>query len=140
VFALRNGQPVLKWVCGNPLSKFLPPVVVVVPHHKVKVSPYLQALTPSDTENIIVPADVYQPVIPIGAGYGSSALNFGNALFPGLLGLILIAPHGGGGGGGGTPPLPVVPEAATVVYVLIALPLAFLLARRYRSASRSNHM
>ena len=26
VFALRNGEPVLKWLCGNPLSKFLPAV------------------------------------------------------------------------------------------------------------------
>ncbi|MGO8673278.1 MAG: hypothetical protein ACLQVD_18200 [Capsulimonadaceae bacterium] len=75
VFALRNGQPVLKWLCGNPLSRFLPAVEVhEVP--VVKVSPSVQTLTPVDKEDIILPSEedtivpsevdkpVYQPSVP----------------------------------------------------------------------------
>jgi hypothetical protein len=146
VFALRNGEPVLKWICGNPLSRTLPVVLTknIVKKPVTKVSPYLQELTPSEDENVLVPnealAPVYQPLIPLTAGGASLPFlaSGGSGGFPALflLPAALLFSHGGGGGGGTTtaviPPPPAVPEPGAPTMVLAALPVALLIAARRR--------
>jgi len=116
VFALRNGQPVMKWACGNPLMNFLPAVhEVIKPVVKtiVKVSPSVETLVPTQPAEEQVPveevAPVYQPKVPVMA----SPISFTSpisaaaghispfALLP-LAFLPTFGNHGGGGGGKST--------------------------------------
>lgn len=141
VFALRNGEPVMKWVCGNPLSKFLPEVQVrnIPVKPRVKVSPIIQELSPAETANVLVPSEiatrVYQPAIPFNLAAASAPVllkSGGNSLLPFLLPVALIGVSGGGSGG--TPPVPVpgpaVPEAGTLALLGAGLPLVFAARRR----------
>jgi len=136
VFALRNGEPVMKWLCGNPLSRFLPDVEMV--HHVasakppiVQVSPSIQELTPSEPMNVLVPSEeqVYQARVPAyrtSAVFPVSAVHGGISPLP-LLGLILLAPHSGHSNGS---PIAAVPEASSLAYVGLALPMVLVFARR----------
>ena len=141
VFALRNGEPVMKWVCGNPLSKFLPEVQVrnIPVKPRVKVSPIIQELSPAETANVLVPSEIatriYQPAVPFNLASASSPvlLRGGNSLLPFLLPIALIGVAGNHGGGGNNPPPPpgpAVPEAGTLVLLGMGLPLAFAAGRR----------
>lgn len=132
VFALRNGQPVLKWLCGNPLSRFLPAVMTkTYSKPKTKVSPYITTLT-ENTDVLVpneAPATAFLPAVPLGLGSVSSALLSGGAGsggFPALFLLPAALLFSNSGGGGGTVvahlPPPAVPEPAVPAYVLAALP------------------
>lgn len=135
VFALRNGEPVMKWVCGNPLSKFLPDVQVknITQQPITKVSPAIEELLPAEQTNILVPSDiaapVYQPAIPASLVSSSAPVLVragGTSLLPFLLPAAFIGLTGGRGGGNTpTPPIPVptVPEASPLVLLSAGLPL-----------------
>jgi hypothetical protein len=114
VFALRNGQPIMKWACGNPLMNFLPAVhEVVKPVVKVvtKVSPSVETLVPAEAAQEEVPveevAPVYQPKVPVMASPMAftapiAATSHISPLF--LLPIALLPTFGGHGGNksGGT--------------------------------------
>ena len=156
VFALRNGDPVLKWLCGNPLSKFLPAVQTKTIKKKpnVKVAGAIETLiTPAEDVDVLVPneavAPEYLPAVPFSLAAVPAALFSGGGgggfsplfLLPAAL---LFSNNGGGGGGGGTtphipippvvPPVgPAVPEPSGAVLMLAALPvLALCTVRRRR--------
>lgn len=149
VFALKNGEPVMKWLCGNPLSKFLPEVstrkIVQVPRHKppvVVVSPSLEELTPSETANILVPSEiaapVYQAAVPLALVSAATPVfsRAGTSLLPFLLPVALL---GVNRGGGTTPiPVPAVPETGSLAYLAAALPLVLVAARRRRVKDANN--
>jgi hypothetical protein len=146
VFALRNGQPVMKWLCGNPLMSFLPAVhEVVKPVVKVitKVSPSVETLVPTQPTQEEVPVEevmpVYQPKVPVMASPIAVTAPFSTSSHFSPISLLPIAllptfgghghggkppvgggasGTGGGGGGGGRPP-GVVPEAGSGVAVAL---------------------
>ena len=145
VFALRNGEPVMKWICGNPLMRYHADLAMgnIV---RQKISPSIQALTPADiapTVGVVVPGETAAlPTLvslPLRAG--------GSSVFPSaaraLCALPLLGFLSHNGGGGGTTPLvprtpPSVPEPAAPVLLLAALPLSALaVARRRAGTSRS---
>lgn len=144
VFALRNGEPVMKWVCGNPLSKLLPEVQVRnIPNKpRVAVKPSIQELTPAEQANILVPSEVatpvYQPLVPVSIASASAPLLVragGRSLLPFLLPVALIGVTSGGGGGH-TPNIPItpaVPEAGTLAYLAAGAPVVLALARRRKA-------
>jgi hypothetical protein len=144
VFALRNGDPVMKWVCGNPLSHFLPSVHVVVseappaPPAKTKVAAYHDQL-PADTVETLLPSEVntpaYQPMVPVHLASASTAVfSHGSAnLLPLLLPVALIGVHSGGGSNG--VPVAAVPEAAPLAMIAAGLP--FLLIGMKRRKDRT---
>ncbi len=141
VFALRNGEPVMKWVCGNPLSKFLPDVQVknLTKQPVQKVSPSIEELLPAEQVNILVPSDIpapiYQPAIPaslVSASAPVLANGGGSSLLPFLLPAALIGIRGGHGSSN-TPPIvipvgPSVPETSTLALLAAGLPLVLAAA------------
>ncbi len=154
VFALRNGEPVMKWVCGNPLSKFLPDVQVrnLTKQPVQKVSPSIEELLPAEQANILVPSDIpapiYQPAIPASLVSASAPLlvhGGGNSLLPFLLPAALIGIHGGHSNSH-TPPItppiiippgPSVPETSTLGLLAACLPLALAAAVKRKKQSLS---
>lgn len=147
VFSLRNGQPVMKWVCGNPLSKYLPPTKVVT-----KPSPPNELLTPTDVADVYVPSEVgaglfETPFLAAPTFAGATPLFFGGGAGLGALsGLliplgVIIGSTGGHGGGGGTPPShgqAVVPEPTPALFaVALMLAVALLLARKTYAVRRA---
>lgn len=136
VFALRNGEPVMKWVCGNPLSKFLPDIQVknLTKQPVQKVSPSIEELLPAEQANILVPSEipapVYQPAVPASLVSASAPLlvhGGGSSLLPFLLPAALIGIHGGHSSSQ-TPPIlipggPSVPETSTLALLAVGLPL-----------------
>lgn len=147
VFALRNGEPVMKWVCGNPLSRFLPSVQVhlsqLPPKVVTKVSPSVQELTPVEPENILLPSEVstpvYQPLVPIQLASAATPLvgHGGANLLPFLLPVALIGVHGGGGGSTNVV-IPAVPEPGALIYLAAGVPVILVGLRRRRSVKRDN--
>lgn len=143
VLALKNGMPVLKWACGNPLMTKLPVIkkkVVVKPPVK-KVLPnvqerqrYVEIETPFETPRKLM------AVAPLYSGIPSSMSRLvtttptptptfrfpGEALIP-----LAFIPHGGGGGG--TPPPPAIPEPSSIVLALTGLAGLGGIARRRKS-------
>ena len=152
VFALKNGQPVLKWLCGNPLSHFLPAVVtqtyVKKPKPIVTVSRSIQTLT--ENADVLVPNEVaatpFVPVVPFFPGGASSSfLSSASGGFPlaFLLPAALLFSNSGHGGGGGTvphttPPV-VVPEPTDTLFLLGALPILGLGIVCRRRVSEQKH-
>jgi hypothetical protein len=162
VFALRNGEPVLKWVCGNPLSKFLPAVethTIVKNIPVIKLAPSTEVIAPTDNVQILVPTETQTVVtnassdvdalVPEPILGAASPSNFvfapgggggGGLGFLGLLPVIFAATHTSGGGSGSGPhggPLP-VPEASTMESSAIMLSIgALFLGLRRRTASRA---
>lgn len=147
VFALRNGEPVMKWVCGNPLSKFLPDVQVknLTEMPVTKVSPSLEELLPAEQTNILVPSDipapVYQPAVPLSLVSASSPVlagGGGGSLLPLLLPVALIGLHGGHSNNQPLPiPLgPTVPEASPLSLLAAGLPLAAAVVAARRKKAR----
>jgi hypothetical protein len=130
VLALKNGQPVLKWACGNPLTTKLPVIkkkVVVKPREK-KVLPkvqerkrFVEVETPFEKPRRLA------AVAPLYSGLPSSMsrlvtrsfVHTPGIRFPGeaLLPLVFL-PHGGGGG---TPPPPAIPEPSSIALMLTGL-------------------
>lgn len=51
VFALRDGQPILQWACGNPLSAFVTPIEAIT----VPKTPDIITLMPTNDQGILVP-------------------------------------------------------------------------------------
>lgn len=150
VFALRNGEPVMKWVCGNPLSRFLPAVQIKTASRppKVLVAPSIQELTPADTVSVLVPSDVaapvYQPLVPVSVAAASAPIfsvgggAAGRSLLPLLLPVALVGVNAGHSSSSGTPvPVAAVPEASSLAYVAAVLPFLMLASRRLRRTSRS---
>ena len=136
VFALRNGQPVLKWLCGNPLSRFLPAVVTKITRKpQQKVSPSIETLT--ENTDVLVPEETvpatFLSALPLGLTPASSLLSGGGGGFPALFLLPAALLFSNNGGGGGTvishvppPEVPEVPEPASPAYLLAALPAVAL--------------
>ena len=148
VFALRNGEPVMKWVCGNPLSKFLPQVQVHMiakrPPPTVKTLPSIEELTPADTQDILVPAEVNAPVfqplvaVPASAFPAPFVGHAGTSLLPLLLPVALVGIGTSGGHGSTNVNIPVaVPEWGTAAYFAAGLPVVFLTWRRRKSNSHT---
>lgn len=52
-FVLRDGQPLLQWGCGNPLTAFVVPVEAVA----VPKKPDIMTLVPTNDRGILVPID-----------------------------------------------------------------------------------
>lgn len=149
VFALKNGEPVMKWLCGNPLSKFLPEVstrtIVQTPPKQppvTLVSPYLNELTPAETANVLIPSEiatpVYQTAVPLSLVSAATPVysRAGTSLLPFLIPAALIG--AASGGGGGNTPIPAVPEPSSLVYLAAALPLALVAVRRRRVKNAQN--
>ncbi len=148
VFALRNGEPVMKWVCGNPLSKFLPDVQVknLTKQPVQKVSPSIEELLPAEQANILVPSDIpapiYQPAVPaslISASAPVLASGRGSSLLPFLLPAALIGIRGGHSNTP-TPPIvippgPSVPETGSLALLATGLPLVLVAAIKRKKAS-----
>ncbi len=142
VFALKNGEPVMKWLCGNPLTKFLPDVNIQKYSHKetplIPPPVVVQVADLTESLNVLTPAEVlapvYQPVVPISLVSAATPLysRVGTSLLPFLLPVALLGVNRGGGGGNTPPPTPIpaVPEAGAVVYLAAALPLVLVAARR----------
>jgi len=148
VFALRNGQPVLKWACGNPLTAGLPPVRTIasstVEHFHTKISPSEELLVPSEPADVVIPAEpppVMMTEVP------NEEIRFSSAAIPPAAGgggfafpwipvaaipIIVGVTHPGGGGG--DTPVPPVPESSTIVSFAAATAFgALLMLRRKRS-------
>lgn len=163
VFALRNGEPVLKWVCGNPLSKFLPAVethTIVKNIPVVKVAPMTEVIAPTDNVQILVPTETQFVATNSSSEFDTLVPNsIVGAAAPGPSNFVFV-PSGGGGGlgalaflpvlfafhsnnstpssGGGTHTIPPVPEASTLESSAIMLAAgAVLLGLRRRAARRS---
>jgi len=69
VFAMRNGEPVLKWKCGNPMMTYLP-VVETVTVRKPVAAPAIETIVPTESQTQQVPVEVAAipqaaPVYPI---------------------------------------------------------------------------
>ena len=139
VFALRNGEPVMKWVCGNPLTKFASTVTdVVASRPATKLKPSIVAeFIPSDLENEVVPTEAAQVqvspslqslVSPVSSAVGNRSSNLAYGFLPalGLLGLNT-------GGSKSNIVTPEVPEATPLVYLAIGVPIFFLGVRRRMS-------
>lgn len=110
VFALRNGQPVIKWVCGNPLMSHLPTVetrtVKLPPKVVSKVSPSVETMIPSQPAAMLVPSESFAmlPTAPVitSAASGITTIT-GPGGFPLWLPLLPLAfSHGSGGGSSGS--------------------------------------
>jgi hypothetical protein len=127
----------MKWVCGNPLSRFLPSVEVRTiakrPPAVTKVSRSIEE-TPADTMDVLIPSEVtspaFQPLVPIPASAVSSAVaGHGTSLFY----LAPLALFGLNTGHHHTPSvITVVPESGTLLYLSAGIPLAGLMLRRRR--------
>lgn len=76
VFALRNGEPVLKWACGNPLTVSLPFVKTKVAAAPVKfaqkMSADIEVHVPSEPTDTIVPSET--DTVPVEAVSANAAI------------------------------------------------------------------
>lgn len=86
VFALRNGQPVIKWVCGNPLMSHLPKVetktVKLPPKVITKVSPSAETLIPNQPPVMLIPSES-MAMLPTAPVITSSASGITTIVGPG---------------------------------------------------------
>jgi hypothetical protein len=165
VFTLRNGAPVLKAVCANPLVTRLPPMVAtvpaptpVVPRPAPVVAPPVIAtpLTPPTTAfSAPLPVEPPEPVVdivPVPLEGGELAPAPGaipppivrgppsRGGFPyWLLAAVPLAFIDTGGGDDNPPPPPPIPESQTWVLVGIGLPLLLLGARGRRGADADDY-
>jgi hypothetical protein len=140
VFALRNGEPVMKWVCGNPLTKFASNVtdIVHVPP-KTRVDSTVAEFIPADIENEVVPSEgPATPTILVSPTIQSLASPVSSAVFRGAgpnlaYGLLpvagLIAVNSGGHSNSG-PPVAAVPEAGSLLYLFAGVPIVLVAIRR----------
>lgn len=76
VFALRNGEPVLKWACGNPLTVSLPFVktkVATAPaKFAQKMSADIDVHVPAEPTDVIVPSET--DTVPVEAVSANAAI------------------------------------------------------------------
>jgi len=151
VFALRNGQPVLKWACGNPLTAGLPPVRTVASSttedFHTKVSPSEETLVPSEPADVIIPTEAPPVMVtqvpseelrfstaaipPVAAGGGFSFPWLPVAAIPVIVGVT----HPGGGGD--SPPPPPVPESSSIISFAAATGFGVLMLARRRRLQRA---
>lgn len=138
VLALRNGEPVLKWACGNPLATKLPEIQkrkVVEQTKKVlpnvqKRTRYYDVETPFESPYEVevpemlaaLPLDYSAPISDMTQVVTRQAIPTAVRAFPAvaLLPLALVT----GGGGGGTPPPPPpppIPEPSTAALAVMGL-------------------
>lgn len=160
VFALEDGTPILKYRCGNPLSKALPPVVSVpatqpdepreaqivepekppieetVRAEEPRREPTVTVPSPSDTEIALMP--LAPPVVQEEIA-GLAQLAFlpataagGGGALP-WLALIPIGVAGGGGGGGYVIP---EPSAAPIAGLLLLSTSAISFRLRFKPQRR----
>ncbi len=136
VFALRNGEPVMKWVCGNPLTKFASTVTDVVSNKPV-LRPMVAEFIPSDVENQVVPTEkpdvkvspsIQSLVSPVSSAVSSRGAGLAYAFLPalGLLGLntghhTTSTSH---------VVIPAVPEANGLLLLAVGSPFALIAVRR----------
>lgn len=134
-FGLKNGTPLFKWSCGNPMAAKLPavplPVAKARPAPSVRRAPPVAAVPVDRPEMIAALATEPQESIPVSPSYvmavpqsvgSATPLVVGRAI-PAWLLLPLVST---GGGGGPTP----TPEPCTVVIVATGGLFAALLRRR----------
>jgi hypothetical protein len=150
VLALRNGEPVLKWACGNPLTTTLPAVQVVerprvLPSREVRErvatldTPFetpreLVAAAPAyglAPAAMLVPAAAAAPIVPIAAAAAPAVFPWW--VVPPLL--IAAAPGPGVTGPPGPPPPEVIPEAGTLALLGAGLLAVAAAGRRRRKAA-----
>jgi hypothetical protein len=134
---------VLKWLCGNPLSRFLPVVetkTIVKKRPPIKVARSLEVLvTPAEQNDVILPSEAAGLVVPAIGGSGPAGIfsSFSpfNALYL-LPAALLFSNTGGHSSPPLTPNIPptVVPEPAGAAYVLMVMPIVALAAVRRRKA------
>ena len=144
VFALRNGQPVLKWVCGNPLTTSLPPVRTMAASTDMsfhsKMAPSEEMMVPSEPADVIIPTEAPpvmmtevpdEPIRFSSAALPPAASSFSFPWLPiAALPIIVGVTHSGGGGGSKPPP---APESSTLIsFAAIAGLGAFMAMRRRR--------
>jgi hypothetical protein len=157
MFCLRDGTPILKARCGNPVSTDLPAVAVAeAPEAPVKETPVKVEEPVKEPEKVEVPAIVpevaetppeeitppvvesVEPIQPVAPETGDQSLLIppipsGGGGSP-LLFLLPIIPLAGGGGGGGKPP--VIPEPSSLAQLALMgtalVSFAFAKARRRR--------
>lgn len=139
VFALRNGEPVMKWVCGNPLTKFASTVTDVVSNKPVAKPPMVAEYIPSDLENQVVPTEQAQVQVspsleslasPVSSAIGGKAPNLAYGFLPaiGLLGV-----NHGHHTTTHVVPVPEVPESSGLLYLTLGLPITLVAVRRRRA-------
>jgi hypothetical protein len=66
VFAMRNGDPVLKWKCGNPMVSYLP-VVETATVPKEIVAPSVETIVPTESPTQQVPVETQVAAVPLAA-------------------------------------------------------------------------
>ncbi len=133
VLALRNGEPVLKWACGNPLTRFLPVVKTVqkkVPVEKIVEKTVVKEVEKTVEKPVEKPVDVQVPVEKPEPVYQPKpgdqtaiprATPVGSHTNLGWLALAAPAIHSHGGG---------TPEPATMAMVAGGLPVVFFYYKR----------
>lgn len=167
VWATRSGVPILKWLCANPFSKWLPGEKVARARSQKLPTPRGRvAARPLKTLALPQPQMVAElaPAMPVAPLVTPGVTGSGSALLPAVPGapVTATAPFvaqlgapGGGlgalpfaflplaflntGGGGGTSvqPVQVIPEPGTVALLAASLPALALTLRRRGRKARS---
>jgi hypothetical protein len=132
VLALRNGQPVMKWACGNPLSRKFPEIKEKV----VRVGKTLPNVEDTPvTVRVDVPFEPLRelPAVPPDYSVPSSGMSFSvqePSLPPPTHARRFFVPPIIPPGGGDDDEPPVIPEPATLVLLAAGGAAGALLCRR----------
>jgi hypothetical protein len=143
VLALKNGEPVLKWACGNPLTTKLPVITKkIIVKRRSRVLPNVQERERSvEVETPFETPRKLMAVAPLYEGLPSnmsrmvtrSLAHAPGVRFPGEA-LIPLAFLPRGGGGGEIPPPNSIPEPSSLALALTGLAGMSGMFRRRRAS------